>query len=49
VSCNDGFYKNFTNLTCLACDITCKTCTTAGPNACLSCNDGRFLLGSVCS
>lgn len=34
--CNDGFYDDGSNGMCLACDYSCKTCTSAA--ACSSCN-----------
>jgi hypothetical protein len=33
----------------MACDTSCKTCNNKGPNACLSCFDGKYLSGGTCN
>jgi hypothetical protein len=35
--------------TCCLASINCKTCAFGAPNKCLSCNDGFYMNGNVCS
>ena len=36
-------YKNVSNLTCLICDLTCRSCLTSGSDQCLSCSNNLYL------
>lgn len=44
--CNPGFYGNFQ--LCNACDASCLTCFSSGPNSCISCPSDKVLLNGAC-
>ena len=54
--CIDGMYMQINSNPCTSlpcsqcntCDSTCKTCSAAGSSACLSCNNGNYLIGTTC-
>lgn len=46
--CLPGYYFSST-ISCSKCDITCLTCSGASSSNCLTCYEGYYLSGTVCS
>lgn len=42
--CPDYYYDFKDNNTCMACNDTCKSCTTSSPDNCTACVDGLVLV-----
>ncbi|KAL4487128.1 hypothetical protein ABPG72_001580 [Tetrahymena utriculariae] len=48
-NCNSDQYVDLTKNECVQCNLQCRTCTGPSNNQCLSCPQGKYLVGSVCS
>ncbi|KAL4466277.1 hypothetical protein ABPG73_005198 [Tetrahymena malaccensis] len=47
--CNSDQYVDLTKNECVQCNSQCQTCTGPLNNQCLSCPQGKYLVGSLCS
>lgn len=49
-TCPDHFFNDVKDSVkvCTACDVSCKTCTSALNSACTSCADGYYMSNSMC-